>query len=381
MALSDAVPVARRTAPLVMVLLLAVILLFAYRIAALFLLFFISILIAMYLAAVTDLAVHRLRLPRPLGLTLAILVTLAALAGVALLVAPPVLRQTQDLVAAAPRYLAGLDQTIAGWTVSFPLLGRAGLSSPETGVVSIILREGASFVRRAFLPTAAATGLLLVEVVAVVVMAVYMAVQPTLYKEGLLALVPPRHRSFARAILHDLAATLRSWIGAQLVDMVVLAVLTGLGLWLLRVPYWLAFAIFTGVVALIPFFGTLFSTLLPALLVLPERGLLVAFAVASVGVVVHLAEANLVAPLVMHHRVSLPPVLTIVSVLVGVEVAGLMGMVVAVPALATTMVLVRHVLIHRVYGEHPGESVPLPPAVLRTTREHPVPRAARVPSA
>lgn len=373
--MSDAVSIARRAAPLLLVLALAAIGALAYRLAGLFLLLFISLLIAVYLAALTDLAVRRIRLPRPLVLVLAVLGTLAALAGVVALVAPPVTEQTQDLIAAVPRYLAGLDATVAGWTRRLPFLGRAGLGSPETGIVATLLQEAIAFARRGILPTAAATGLVLIEGVAVVVMALYLAVQPTLYQEGLLALVPPRERSFARAIARDVVATLRSWVGAQLLAMVVLALLTGLGLWLLRVPYWLAFAMFTGVVALVPFFGTLFSTVLPALLVLPERGLVGALAVASIGVVVHLIEANLVGPLIMRHRVALPPVLTILSVLVAAELAGLPGMLVAVPALATVIVLVRHLLLHRAYGEHGGETVVLPPAVLRTTRESPVPAA------
>jgi predicted PurR-regulated permease PerM len=368
---------ARRAAPLALVLLLAAISLFVYRIASLLLLVFISALIAVYLSALTDLVVRWLRLPRPLALLAAVLATAAALVGVGALLAPPLAQQTHDLIAAIPRYLADLDAMIAVWTRSIPLLGRAGLTSGETGVVSSALRDGFEFVRRSILITATATGVVAVEGIAVVVMAIYLAIRPSLYQEGLLALVPPRHRSFARAILLDLAATLRAWVAAQLLAMVALALLTGIGLWLLNVPYWLAFAIFTGVVALIPFFGTLFSTLLPALLVLPDRGLLAALAVASVGVVVHLAEANLVGPIVMHRRVSLPPVLTILSVLVAAELAGLEGMVVAVPALASTVVLVRHLLIHGAYRETGTEAVVLPPAVLVRTREMPVPAEAR----
>jgi len=376
---SDAAPLptARRAAPLLVALAAVAAAVLAYRLAALFLLLFIALLVAVYLSAVTDLAVRRVRLPRPLLLAVAILASLGGVAGVAALVAPPVLVQTQELVAAVPRYLADLDATIAGWARRFPFLGRAGFGSPETGLVSTVLQDAVTFVRHGILPTAAATGLVAVEAVAVAVMAVYLAAQPALYQEGLLALVPPKERSFARAIARDVIATLRSWVGAQLLAMVVLAVLTGLGLWLLRVPYWLAFAIFTGVVALVPFFGTLFSTLLPALLVLPERGLVGALAVASIGVVVHLAEANLVGPLIMRHRVALPPVLTILSVLVAAELGGLPGMLVAVPALACVTVLVRHLLVHRAYGERGAEAVVLAPAVLRTTRETPVPAAVR----
>jgi predicted PurR-regulated permease PerM len=374
--LSDAVTSARRAAPLALMLLMAAVLLFLYRIADLLMLVFVALLVAVYLSAVTEAAVRWLRLPRPLALALAILATLVALASVAALVAPAVIEQTQDLIEAVPRYLTGLDTTIAGWSRQVPILRRAGLGSGESGLVSTALKDGLGFVRGAIIPTAAATGLVAIGGIAVLVMAIYLAVRPSLYQEGILALVPPRHRSFARAIMLDVAATLRAWVGAQLLAMVLLAILTGIGLWLLGVPYWLAFAIFTGVVALIPFFGTLFSTLLPALLVLPERGVLASLAVASVGVVVHIIEANLVGPIVMQRRVALPPVLTIMSVLVAAELAGLLGMLVAVPALATAIVLVRHILIDRVYGES-GADVVLPPAVLRTRGAKPVPAATR----
>jgi predicted PurR-regulated permease PerM len=358
---------------MVLVLLLAAVLLLVYRIADLLLLVFISTLLAVYLSGLTELVVRWAHLPRPIALLLAIVATGAGLLGVAALIAPPVMQQVQDLIAAVPKYFTDIDRTIAGWTRRFPLLRRAGLGAGDSGVVSMALQEAVDFVRRGIIPTATATGVVAIEGVAVAVMAIYLAFRPSLYQEGLLALVPPRHRSFARAIVLDVADTLRAWVVAQLIAMVVLAILTGIGLWLLDVPYWLAFAIFTGVVALIPFFGTMFSTILPALLVLPDRGLLAALAVASVGVVVHVVEANLVGPIVMHRRVSLPPVLTILSVLVAAELAGLLGMLIAVPALATTLVLGRHILIDRVYGEGAAEAVVLPPAVLVTTREIPVP--------
>lgn len=372
---APAVSPARRAAPVLLVLLVAAIVLFVWRIADLLLLAFIATLVAVYLSALTDAVVRWARLPRPAALLLAIAATLAALFAVLALVAAPVTQQTQDLIASVPQYLTDLDAVIARWIARFPQLRSAGLTSGESGLVSQTLREGAEFVRHGIIPTATATGLVLIEAVAVAMMAIYLAIRPALYQEGLLALVPPHHRAFARAITLDLAQTLRAWVAAQLIAMVVLAVLTGIGLWALAVPYWLAFALFAGVVVLIPFFGSLFSTLLPALLVLPGRGLLTALAVASVGVVVHLVEANLVGPLVMQRKVALPPVLTILSVLIAAEIAGLPGMLVAVPALATIMVLVRHIVIDSAYGESATDAVLLEPAVLVTTREMPVAKA------
>jgi predicted PurR-regulated permease PerM len=117
----------------------------------------------------------------------------------------------------------------------------------------------------------------------------------------------------------------------------------------------------------VPFFGTITSTLLPALLVLPDRGPLAAFAVAMVGVVVHLVEANVVHPLIMQHRVALPPALTIIGVLIMGALAGLLGMVVAVPLLATIVVLVRHIVIYQTYGERPSD-VTVSHAILKPAR-------------
>ncbi len=319
---------------------------------------FLATLIAVYLDALEDPFTRRLRLPRVVALLLALAVTLAALAGIVALLAPPLVQQTDELVAAVPRYLSELDGVIRRLADRYPVLRRAGVASSERGLMTTALLGAAEFVRTGIIPYATATGRIVIDAIAVVVMALYLAVRPSLYRDGIVALVPPPHRPVAREILADLGATLRAWVMAQLLAMVVLAALTAIGLWLLSVPYWLAFGIFTGIVALVPFFGTLVSTLLPALLVLGDRGFLAFLAVASVGVVVHLFEANLVAPIIMHQRVALPPVLTILSVLVMAKLAGPIGLIVAVPALATVMVLVRHIVVGRLYGEGMGGQVP-----------------------
>lgn len=369
--MTAAVTSSRRAASFVLVLLAAAVLFFLFRIAELVLLAFIAALIAVYLGGIMDILCRRLRVPRGPALFLALFLTLAALSGIGVLLAPAVAQQTQDLIAAIPRYLTELDQMLRGLAARYPLLRRTGIASTESGLVTTLLTETMEFLRRGVVGYATATGKLVIDGIAVMVMALYLAYRPSLYADGVVALAPPRHRETARAILADLGLTLRAWVGAQLLAMVVLALFTGLGLWLLDVPYWLAFSIFTGVVVLVPFFGTLVSTLLPALLVLGDRGGLAFLAVASVGVIVHVIEANLVHPIIMQHRVALPPVLTILSVLVMAKMGGVLGLLVAVPTLATVMVLTRHILIFQVYNERAEGAAPPPPAVLRPSREVP----------
>ena len=148
----------------------------------------------------------------------------------------------------------------------------------------------------------------------------------------------------------------------MIIAMIFLGVLTYLGLLLLDVPYALAFGVFTGVVVVVPFFGTLLSTLLPALFVLGAQGAVHAMLVVLLGVVVHLIEANVVHPMIMERQVNLPPVLSILSVLIMAELLGAVGLLVAVPVLATVMVLVRRIYVQRLaVGKGLGSDDELPP--------------------
>lgn len=337
-----------------------------FKIADLLLVLFIAALIAVMLGGLTDTLCRRLRVPRGVGLVLSLALMLGVLATLVSLLAPAIGNQVQDFAEAVPRYLAAFDQWLRSLAASSAFLRRTGIASSETGIVTSAINDAIAFARRSVFEYATAGGALAIDTVAVIVMALYLAWRPSLYRDGIVQIAPPRARSLARAIMDDAHDTLRAWAGAQLLAMVVLAVLTGIGLWVLQVPYWLAFSAFAGVVVLVPFFGSIVSTLLPALLILPERGPIAFLAVASIGVVVHVIEANVVGPLIMQHKVALPPVLTIFSVLVMGRLAGLLGLFVAVPLLATIMVVLRHLLIYRLYGEQPSE--PLVHAVLQPRR-------------
>ena len=140
-------------------------------------------------------------------------------------------------------------------------------------------------------------------------MGIYMALKPTVYREGVIALTPPAYRELARDILADLGHTMRAWLVGLGISMLVLGSLTWVGLILLDVPYSLAFGVFTGLAVIVPFFGTIVSTLLPALFVIGTGGVTKALLVMLLGVIVHLFEANVVAPMVFEKQVELPPVL------------------------------------------------------------------------
>ena len=320
---------------------------------------FLAIILAVYLDAVSSFLQRQTGMPPAVGLATGVVLSLGALVGVVFLIAPAVTGQVQDLVANLPRYLSDLDQSLNHLFRNVPLLRSDFSGETDTpGLLATSLSEMFGFLRGALVPYLKGGLELLIIMVSVVVMAVYLTRNPAVYVEGLVALVPPARRPLARTILTDLRLTLHSWVVGQLIAMVVLAVLTTLGLWALGLPYFLAFGMFAGIAAIVPFFGTLFSTLIPALFALGVAGLAKAVAVTALGIGVHLAEANFVAPVVMERKVNLPPVITIAGVLLIGKLFGLVGLIVAVPILAFVMVLIRHILLGEVYGDPISETKP-----------------------
>lgn len=340
----------RLGATIVALFFVGLLLVFAARIATVLFLLFIAALLAVYLSATTDSIVRRTGLPRGGALGVAALGSLLLLAGAGFLILPPVVQQTQELIGALPAQAQQLEALLIRLARQYPILERS-LAVEGGGFVESLVRDATNFVRGSLVPYLRAGGALAVETFSVLAMAIYLSREPAVYREGLISLVPPRYRQIARATLADLSNTMRAWVWAQLLAMVVLAMLTFIGLAALQVPYPLAFGVFTGLVAIVPFFGTVVSTLVPALFVLINTGWVHAMAVALLGVAVHLVEANVVAPLIFQQRIRLPPVLTIVSVLAMATLIGVLGLVIAVPLLAAAMVVARHVLIDEIYDD------------------------------
>ena len=345
----------RRGFPLGWVLLAVIVVALLVRTIDVLIIIFLSIILAVYLDAVSGFLQRRFGVPRAFGLGAAVALTLGGLVGVVFLIAPAVTSQVQDLIANLPKFLSELDQNINRLFRSVPVLRRGVSEGSGPGLLATSLNELVGVLRGAVVPYLKGGVELIIEVISVFVMALYLARNPSTYVEGAIAMVPPERRPLARIILYDLKFTLHAWVVGQLIAMSVLAVLTTLGLWLLDVPYFLAFGVFAGIAAIVPFFGTLFSTLIPALFALGVAGLGKAIAVTLLGVGVHLIEANFVAPVVMERQVNLPPVITIAGVLLIGKLFGLTGLIVAVPILAFVMVLIRHILMGEVYGDAVSE--------------------------
>ena len=338
-----------RLAPALTAVVLTVLLLWLLGTAAdVFLLLFIAVLISLYLSAGADVIQRHTGAPRLTAFWITVAVSLLALVALFWTLVPPVVEQTQQLIRVLPETIVKWETGLERFIARFPAL--QAVIVPGEHRVLVAVYEQISGYFNDVLPKLASVLHGAINVFAVAVMALYVALHPGLYRERLIVLFPPVHRDLVRNVFSDLGRMLRAWLVGQMIAMLLLAVLTAAGLYLLKVPYWLTFGVFTGLAAIVPFFGSLVSTILPALFVISgPGGVTHALGVIALGVGVHIFEANIVLPKIMHKQVDLPPVLTVVAVLLMGKLLGPIGLLVAVPVLVVVDVVVRRILINRIY--------------------------------
>jgi len=356
-------------APILAATVITFLLLWLFKtVAHVFVLLMLAVLVSLYLGAVADWLDRRTTLSKRAALAIAIVGSIGGIVVLGWILLPPIADQTRQLFLALPDFInsweVGIDRVAAKLPGVSDIVGKPTEHKALLAAYDQLSGIFAGIPTKLFEIVEAA-----INVFAVLVMSIYLSIHPALYREWLIALFPPIHRDLVRDVLAELADSLRAYIVGQLLTMTFLGAITAVGLYLLDVPYSLPFGILTGLVAIIPFFGTLVSTTLPALFVLTGPGyhgftpLGHALLVVGLGVVVHLIEGNIVSPLVMSKKVDLPPVLTIMSVLIIGQLLGPMGLIVALPTLAAVMVIVRRILITRIYE---GQGF------RRTTRERPL---------
>lgn len=193
----------------------------------------------------------------------------------------------------------------------------------------------------------------LIGLVVTVVAGIFAAVEPRTYREGVVRLFPPRLRPRIDGTLTRLADTLRWWMVGTAVSMVLIGVLTTIGLWLLGIPAFGALGLIAGLLQFIPMFGPILGAIpAAAVALMMSPGKLLWVLVFYTGI--QLVESNIITPLVMQEAVDLPPALTILFQSLMALVFGFLGLLLAVPILATAMVLVRELYVEPMEAEPGG---------------------------
>jgi predicted PurR-regulated permease PerM len=306
------------------------------------LLIFMSILFAVGLRGLAKALRERtgLSIKKALGVVVAALIAVTVLAIV--LLGRQIIGQVEELGEALPASLEALQNQLSqsGW-------GQGLLNLiPSADEIGGLVRSSFSQATGAFSNLFGWAA----NVLVVIFLMFMFALEPNIYIDNLIRLVPQARRPRIRQVVSSVGEILRKWLLARVMSMTFVGILTTVGLLIGGAPLALTMGLIAGVTSFIPTFGPVIAVVPAALLALLE-GPGTALFVIALYIVVQQIDNFVLTPILDRVTVSLPGALTIVAQLLLGAVAGFMGLTLAAPLAATSTVLVRMLYVEDVLND------------------------------
>lgn len=314
------------------------------------LLAFAGILMAVVLRAPMGALVRRTGMPDRGAYALVIFLLVALLTGFGLLVGPNIMEQAGEFSQKVPQFIDSTRNYLEGrpwgrWLVERIPGGseQGGSGGSQGGGSGSQMASGLGGAARSF-------GTTLSHLVFVIVLALFLALNPPLYRRGLVRLLPADQQQRGAEVVDEVGETLHAWLIGQLALMLITGTLTGIGLLIVGIPLALALAFFVGLMEFIPLVGPIIG-FIPIVIVAASQGTSALLWAVILYLVIQQIEGNILTPLVQQRAVSLPPALTITAVFLGGALFGPLGVILGTPLMAVVFVLVKMLYVHDVLGQ------------------------------
>lgn len=310
---------------------------------------FFALLVASFLSIFVE-PLHRRGVSRSISAPLVLVVLLAILVSLFLVTWPTLREQFGVIQQQLPPAIDGIQDWIDRQISA--VMGSMGATDTEIRqeLRSRMTSEMGSLVGGTLplLNTAvgAVTGLALV-----IIAGMFIAISPRTYMRGIIVLVPRSRRRRAGEVLPEAGTALVQWMKGTAIGMAVVGIISAIGLTIIGVPAALALGVIAGLLEFIPYIGPALSFVpatVVALAVSPEKALWVL----GLYAVVQGLESNVLMPLLMKQMVKLPPALTLLFQTLMGTLFGFLGLLLAVPILATSKILVEELYVEAVADEH-----------------------------
>lgn len=230
--------------------------------------------------------------------------------------ATPIVSQTQDLGKNFSTYLESLSNIPELKNFSIDL------NQEITKQVSAISGQAVQKTLDAFAA--------LVMGITVLVLTAYLLLDFEGVRKNILALVPKPHREQTAEIIASIEEKLGMWLRGQIALMLVIGTVTFVGLTILDVKFALSLAVIAGLLEVVPMIGPTISVI-PALIVGFSDSSFKGLGVLGLYIIIQQLENNFVVPKVMQKAVGFNPLVTLIAILVGGNLMGVLGAILAIP--------------------------------------------------
>jgi predicted PurR-regulated permease PerM len=283
---------------------------------------------------------QRLKIARPIAVVMAFLLLLGALSLFAMIVIPTLVDQARTLATGLPAYGIKLRTTYA-WLRVFD----ARFSwLPTPAALTTLIQSRISSWGESGLGLAGKLFGAMFLVFIVLISAFYILMDSDRLKTGFLKLLPEQHRGIMGAQIDPIGRKIGAYVRGVMTSITILVLYLAIALTIAQEPLSLVLALLAGCFEIIPTLGPVLGAI-PAILVALTVSWQLALVVCGIFVAGVFVQSNFVAPMLYSREVEVSPLLITVALLIGGELMGVVGAMIAVPVLAVTMVLVENLYI------------------------------------
>ncbi len=187
-------------------------------------------------------------------------------------------------------------------------------------------------------------------VVATLFFSLYFLIEENLVDKFLHRYVSDKRATQISTTLSNAEKRMSSWFWGELALMTIVGVLTYLGLTLIGVKYALPLAVLAGLLEVVPNIGPVISSI-PAIIIGFSTSYFAGFSAMALYIIVQQLENNLIVPMIMRRAVGINPILTLLALLIGGRVGGVLGVLLAIPILLFSETIIQEYLHPRLGKE------------------------------
>jgi len=319
---------------LLKILLITAALFFLYFIRDAILIIFVSLILASAFGPWLD-WMQKHKIPRALGVLAIYIILFSIIFGAIYLIIPPIIKEINELVKSFPFYY---EKIAANWQ-SFRAFSDShqwsqNIQSSLNGIQSSLGLAAGNVFSTIFSFFGGIFSFFII-----LVLTFYMAVDDQAIKKTIRSVLPIDYQPYSMHLINRIQEKIGLWLRGQIFLSLVIFAVSWIGLSILGVKYALVLAVFAGVTEIIPYLGP-FIGALPAVFIAFTQSPLLGIITIVLYIVIQQSENYFLVPKVMQKAVGLNPIIVIIAIMIGAKIAGILGVLLAVPVATAISVVV-----------------------------------------
>jgi len=318
-----------------------VLLYFLYLISDILIVFFVSLVFSSALDPWVD-KLKKKKIPRSVSVLMLYFIVFFVLGTSLYLIVPPIIKEVNGMSNNLPSYIESASSKFSllkDYSLKYGLIDN---TKSSFNAIAGYLQNTASGV---FFTLFNIFGGIF-SFILILVLTFYMVVEESAIKKLVWSLAPEKNQTYIMHLINRIQLKMGHWLRGQLILSLSLAIMSYIGFKILGINYALVLALLVGLFSFIPYMGAVLGAL-PAIFIAFAQSPLLAILVIILFYIIQFIEGNFLQPKIMQKAVGLNPIISILAVLAGFKLAGVIGAVLSIPVATALAIFIKDIFESR----------------------------------